>query len=305
MVWTIALDSGLSKKKTCLYFVAGLLSIFLSSCSSTPPKKSDSGGFFGGDSAPSSHGRDFDKIPDAVPKPEPLSKTGNNTYQALGKTYHPLKSAKGYVAQGTASWYGKKFHGRRTSSGETYDMWAMTAAHPTLPLPTYVEVTNLDTAKTIVVKVNDRGPFLHGRIIDLSFAAAHKLGIANKGTGRVSVNALDSGNHLISDQDDSFELSGPITGSAGSLAGLELDDQVSGRYFVQIGVYAEISNAISMRDRLKREGHQLFPDSEQILKQQGQPFKVQVGPYGTIVNAQHAKSQLEQLLGQALFLITK
>ena len=119
------------------YPVAGvLLVVILAGCSSDPGKSG--GGFYGGDGAPKGT-RDFDSIPDAVPRVEPLSRTGNNPYTALGKNYVPLKSSKGFTQTGTASWYGTKFHGRRTSSGETYDMWAMTAAHPVLPLPTYVQ----------------------------------------------------------------------------------------------------------------------------------------------------------------------
>ena len=166
-------------------------SFILAGCSSTPFKRPDSGGFYGGDNVPTYKPQGFDAIADAIPKYEPLSRTGNNPYTVLGQHFKPLKSSKGYVKKGVASWYGTKFHGRRTSSGEIYDMWAMTAAHPILPLPTYVEVTNLDTDKKVVVKVNDRGPFLHGRIIDLSYVAAYKLGITRRGTGNVIVKAID------------------------------------------------------------------------------------------------------------------
>ena len=148
------------------------------------------GGYYGGDSPPRELPDNLDAIADAVPRVLPLSATGNRPYVALGKHYRPWASADGYVARGVASWYGQKFHGRRTSSGEPYDMFAMTAAHPLLPLPTFVRVTNLANGRAVVVKVNDRGPFLHGRIIDLSYAAAHKLGIAKPGTGYVEVRAI-------------------------------------------------------------------------------------------------------------------
>jgi rare lipoprotein A len=131
-------------------------------------------------------------IPDAVPVREPLSAYGNPPeYEVDGVTYHVMDSAEGYQAEGTASWYGEEFQGRRTSSGEPYDMYAMTAAHRTLPLPTYVEVTNLENGRTVVVRVNDRGPFHADRIIDLSYAAARKLGIVGAGTARVRVRALE------------------------------------------------------------------------------------------------------------------
>lgn len=134
---------------------------------------------------------DLGQLPDPIPVAEPRSRSGNPpTYNVFGKTYRTLDSAAGYEATGRASWYGMKFDGRRTSSGETFDTLRLTAAHPTLPIPSYVEVTNLDNGRHMVVRVNDRGPFHDGRIIDLSYAAAVKLGFADLGTARVRVVAL-------------------------------------------------------------------------------------------------------------------
>lgn len=134
-----------------------------------------------------------EKIRKVIPANEPLSRYGNpDTYEVMGQTYQVMKSSRGFVQRGDASWYGTKFHGKRTSSGEPYDMYAMTAAHKQLPLPTYVEVTNLNNNRKIVVKVNDRGPFHPGRIIDLSYAAAHKLGITGAGTAPVEIRAIDT-----------------------------------------------------------------------------------------------------------------
>lgn len=134
--------------------------------------------------------------PDAVPVAEPRSRYGNpDSYEVRGVTYHVLDSSEGYEAEGMASWYGEAFQGRRTSSGEPYDMYAMTAAHRTLPIPTYVEVTNLENGRTAVVRINDRGPFHDGRIIDLSYAAARKLGVVGPGTARVRVRALEPASH--------------------------------------------------------------------------------------------------------------
>ncbi len=135
---------------------------------------------------------DESKIPNAVPKVEPLAKNGNMpSYVVFGKRYYTMKSSKNYEAVGTASWYGTLFHSRSTSSGEPYDMLGMTAAHKTLPLPTYVEVTNLNNHRTIIVKVNDRGPFESNRIIDLSYVAAKKLGMLPHGTASVKIKAID------------------------------------------------------------------------------------------------------------------
>lgn len=133
-------------------------------------------------------------IPDVTPRAEPPSASGNMLeYEQSGRWYRVLETSRGYDETGTASWYGRRFHGRRTSSGEPFDMYAVTAAHRTLPLPSYVSVTNLDTGRTIIVRVNDRGPFHDPgeRIIDLSYAAAVKLGMAGSGTARVRVQAVE------------------------------------------------------------------------------------------------------------------
>ncbi len=160
--------------------------------SSNGSSSSTGGGKYYKDDGPPADYRDNHIKADAVPKVEPKSRGGNpKSYVIFGKRYYVMQDSKGYVDRGIASWYGKKFHGRKTSNGETYDMYAMTAAHKTLPIPTYVEVENLKTGKTIVVRVNDRGPFHEGRIIDLSYAAAQKLGTAAGGTGLVEVRAID------------------------------------------------------------------------------------------------------------------
>ncbi|HCN44403.1 MAG TPA: septal ring lytic transglycosylase RlpA family lipoprotein, partial [Pseudomonas sp.] len=133
---------------------------------------------------------DVSKIPDATPTVH----TGNykaNPYTVLGKTYYPIPESRNYVAEGTASWYGTKFHGQNTANGEVYDLYGMSAAHKTLPLPAYVKVTNLDNRRSVILRVNDRGPFYSDRIIDLSYAAAKKLGYAESGTARVRVEGID------------------------------------------------------------------------------------------------------------------
>lgn len=167
-----------------LPFLLGILFSFLmAGCAQMPVSTP-------GDGAPA-YLPNLDKIPNAKPKPEPKSRYGNHSpYEVLGKTYRVMNSAKGYEAEGIASWYGTKFHGKRTSSWEPYSMYKMTAAHKTLPLPTYLEVTNLENRRKIIVKVNDRGPFHSDRILDLSYVAAHKLGFADKGTAPVKIRAI-------------------------------------------------------------------------------------------------------------------
>ncbi|HAR08214.1 MAG: septal ring lytic transglycosylase RlpA [Cobetia sp.] len=136
---------------------------------------------------------DVSAVPDEVPRVEPYTRSGNRSeYEVWGKTYHVMDDPRGYVAEGTASWYGKKFHGYATASGEIYDMYTMTAAHKSLPLPTYARVTNLDNGKQVIVKVNDRGPFHEDRLIDLSYSAAWRLDMLGHGTGHVRVETLDA-----------------------------------------------------------------------------------------------------------------
>lgn len=177
-------------------FISSLLLVFLLSACNTAPKQTaglpGDSGFGKGDAAPSAPPLDIASIPEPEPRDEPVSKYGNPPFYAVnGQTYYTLTSSAGYVERGVASWYGTKFHGQKTSSGEPYDMYAISAAHKTLPLPCYVRVTNLENGRSLIVRVNDRGPFIGDRLIDLSYAAAAKLGILARGTGRVEVRALD------------------------------------------------------------------------------------------------------------------
>ena len=166
---------------TCFLFAA----VLFTGCSSRGPLEPE-------DAAPPEP-LDISHIPNAVPRSEPLSRYGNPpSYVVFGKRYYTMPSSKGYWERGIASWYGTKFQGKRTSSGEPYDLYGMTAAHRSLPLPTYVEVTNLKNGRSVIVKVNDRGPFRRERIIDLSYVAAVKLGILGYGTGLVEVRAIDT-----------------------------------------------------------------------------------------------------------------
>ncbi|MDZ4813928.1 MAG: septal ring lytic transglycosylase RlpA family protein [Pseudomonadota bacterium] len=184
------------------------------------------------DAAPVSP-RDVSNVPEAVPKPEPRARYGNHSpYTVLGRSYSVLPSAQGYVERGIASWYGVKFHGRLTSTREPYDIYQMTAAHKTLPLPSYVRVTNLETGKNLLVRVNDRGPFHENRIIDLSYAAAVQLGIQAKGTGLVEVRAIDPAH--------------PEQDSAAVRPSIGLH-----RVYVQVGAFDDRDNARRLKERLE------------------------------------------------------
>ncbi|HHC71465.1 MAG TPA: septal ring lytic transglycosylase RlpA family protein [Thiotrichales bacterium] len=196
------------------------------------------------------------------PRNEPLAATGNPPwYEVDGRRYHVLPTAEGYVAQGIASWYGMKFHGRPTSSGEPYDVHALTAAHRTLPLPSYVRVTHLATGNSVVVRVNDRGPFVEGRLIDLSWAAARELGMVDQGTAEVEVRALGQ-------------------------------SAVEGRWFIQAGAFAERRNA----RRLARRLADLLATDLQIvpLRRAGKTlWKVRVGPLASLERARELGRRLE------------
>jgi rare lipoprotein A len=162
-----------------------LVFLALGGCSSTRP-----GGYYKDDGPHERPPANLERVADAVPRREPLHKFANRPYEALGKRYVPLTSVQPFRQSGLASWYGKRYHGQKTSSGETYDMYAMTAAHATLPIPSYVRVTTLANGRCVVVRVNDRGPFKSDRVIDLSYVAAYKLGFIQAGQARVEVEAI-------------------------------------------------------------------------------------------------------------------
>jgi rare lipoprotein A len=239
-----------------------VLAVLLAACGSR-------GGYYQDDGPPRRPQVDPDTVPDAVPRREPHSRTGNRPYQALGKTYYPMSVADGYRERGVASWYGRKFHGKRTSSGETYNMYAMTAAHRTLPLPSYVRVQNLRNGREVIVKVNDRGPFLHNRVIDLSYVAAHKLGIVATGTGLVEVNVVPPG--------------GPTSISRATTvaASPRGDDPL---LYVQFGAFALRDNAESMRRRLRG----LYTQPVRVTTDRDRLYRVRLGPMSSVEAADDA-----------------
>ena len=218
---------------------------------------------------------DEKKIPNAVPKSEPLAKYGNmKFYHVMGKRYYVMKSNKNYDEIGTASWYGTQFHDHRTSSGERYNMLGMTAAHKTLPLPTYVEVTNLKNNRKIIVKVNDRGPFASNRIIDLSYVAAKKLGMLGHGTAEVRVKAIDPSYHAK-----------PVM--------IAKNIQMPRPVFLQVGAFKSRLNAEKLRNRLTT----LLAAPVAIYHPsfQAQLYRVQIGPIRDVVTANRIYYQLKGL----------
>ncbi len=177
-----------------LVLLAACSALLLTACGTTPKsgpgKTSGGGGYYKDDGPGANPPADIDQIPDALPQVEPLASGANKPYVIFGKRYVPDTTQQPYRARGVASWYGRKFHGARTSNGEIYDMYGMTAAHTTLPIPSYARVTRVATGKSVLVRVNDRGPFHDDRLIDLSYTAAHKLGIIGPGRGEVVVERL-------------------------------------------------------------------------------------------------------------------
>ena len=192
------MKTGMPRLAGCIG--SGMVLLLLAACATQPkvepePEPAD---------GPSFAGIRAEDVKDAQPRPEPRAHYGNNSpYEVFGKKYYLLDSATGYRQRGIASWYGSKFHGRRTSSGEPYDMHLATAAHKTLPLPTYAQVTNLENGRQVIVKINDRGPFKEDRLIDLSYGAALRLGMIGTGTARVEVRAIDTSGKRVAETDTS------------------------------------------------------------------------------------------------------
>jgi rare lipoprotein A len=170
-------------------FFLALVCVLVGGCGST----SNPGGYYKDDGPHERPPANLERVADAVPRSEPLHKFANRPYKALGKEYVPMTSLQPFRQRGLASWYGKRYHGQKTSSGEVYDMYQMTAAHPTLPIPSYARVTNAKSGKSVVVRINDRGPFRSGRVIDLSYVAAHKLGYIQAGEAMVEVESIVPG----------------------------------------------------------------------------------------------------------------
>lgn len=221
---------------------------------------------------------DISSIQDPVPRLEPKSRYGNpESYVVNGEKYHVLNSSTGFVERGIASWYGMKFQGRRTSSGETYNMYAMTAAHRILPLPTFVEVTNLSNGHSVIVRVNDRGPFHVNRVIDLSYVAALKLGIVEEGTGLVEIRAVDPGK---SDTQSMQVSSREIKKGKG--------------FYLQVGSFSSYDNALKLRSRLEGLADNLIHISEVTIKKR-KLYRVRFGPITDVEVADRIVTDLNHL----------
>ena len=284
------------------YFLVIFFSLILAACSSTPTIKrsppapsskekpsepTKEGGYYPGDGPHANPPSNLDDIPDAVPKNEPLYKYSTKPYIALGKKYAPLTTGQNYKKQGIASWYGKLFHGNKTANGETYDMYSMTAAHTVLPLPSYVKVTNLDNGRSVIVRVNDRGPFKHDREIDLSYAAAYKLRLIEKGSGLVEVEAIDP--NQWSNAQPSAQIA---TTTAPPINPIEPNniETITQQYYIQAGAFGDESNATSLQKRIQALD---IEENARINRVYNNGLhRLIVGPYQTRQEAEQAANNI-------------
>jgi len=247
------------------------------------------GGYYLDDGPGDNPPDNLDEIPDATPKYEPLQSRFNRPYAALGENYTPMTEFKPYKARGLASWYGKRYHGRKTSTGEVYDMYGMTAAHTTLPIPSYARVTNPANGKSVVVRVNDRGPFHKERVIDLSYAAAHRLGIIGTGSGMVEVEAIDT-----RPPEQASIQKVPQTAQAKPVA-------ASGSY-VQAGAFRSRENAEQLSERLRQKG--LVGNETMENWYTDGIYRVRLGPYASRDEAERAAARIRQTLGISTLVTT-
>jgi rare lipoprotein A len=229
--------------------------------------------------------------PDVIPKIEPRSRSGNPPfYEVFGKRYYVLSSSVGYVERGVASWYGPGFHKVRTSTGETYDMYGMTAAHKTLPLPAYVSVTNLQNGRSIVVRVNDRGPFVGNRIIDLSYTAASKLDMLRNGTAMVEVRSIEP---------PSPALTAPLTAATAPLPAGESTPPsaappINAALFVQAGAFSDPANAERLAQKLRGGSYgKVFVRDNEIAGRR--MYRVRIGPVPDVAEFDRIVAALDHL----------
>ncbi len=278
--------------------------LLLAACGTTPQRQADTshapiedrsvpsapvkpvpGGYLAGDGPGDNPPANIDEIPDAVPVNEPLHRYANRPYTALDKTYTPLTATGNFKQRGIASWYGKKFHGQRTSSGEKYNMYLMTAAHPVLPIPSYARVTNTATQKSVLVRINDRGPFLHDRVIDLSYTAAHKLGITANGSSEVEIESVTADNYVR-----------PIArADSVQSAPLEPAAVASSNVFLQLGAFSTRAAAEKFLSEMRiKLGNS---DKPLTLFNQNNKTRVHIGPYASQAEAKNSREGLKAKLG--------
>ncbi|HEX7559366.1 MAG TPA: septal ring lytic transglycosylase RlpA family protein [Usitatibacter sp.] len=283
--------------------VAALVIALVAAGCATTPRKSAQGeapkkpSYYSDDGPPDAIPGNLASIPNAVPRDEPFHRYANRPYTVFGHTYVPVVNKETYRQRGIASWYGKKFQGQKTASGEPYDMFAMTAAHPTLPIPSYARVTNVKTGQWVVVRINDRGPFHSNRVIDLSYAAAARIGVASPGSALVDV-------ERVFESPEPRSEAAPVLSPAAQIA-VETPvvvEEAAGLW-LQLGAFSSRDGAESFRDHATRElawNH----EPVQVTPRDGL-YRVRLGPYRNREEALAIADKVRETLGFAPTLINR
>ena len=288
-----------------------------STSAQTAPSSTKPGGYYLDDGPGDNPPKDIDSIPNAVPKKEALLDRANKPYKALDAVYTPMTSYKPYKERGVASWYGKRYHGKNTSSGEVYDMYSMTAAHTTLPLPSYVKVTNPANGRWVIVRVNDRGPFKSSRIIDLSYAAAYKLRFSSAGSTLVDVEAIDPNNAALYAADKTLN-SAPAavsaapataakpasaTSSAPANSPASNNNSAPTQYFVQAGAFKSEANADALSKKI--QGYDIATNVGINSVYNNGLYRLKLGPFDNKQDADLAAANIRKQLNTSAIITTK
>ena len=275
--------------------IAAFAAIIIAGCGSAPGRPgSTPGGYYLDDGPGANPPADLDSILEPTPKIEPINKYTSRPYTVLGRTYTPHTQLTPYRERGVATWYGKRYHGQKTSSGEVYDMYALSAAHTLLPLPSYARVTNVANGKSVVVRVNDRGPFHEDRLIDLSYAAAHRIGIIGQGSAMVDVQTIIPGSGEAPVAANTPAAPAPVAVPVSSEAG---------GIFVQLGAFSAEENADAFLRKMRMDLGWLA-GSMQLYRGESL-YKVRAGPYPSRAEAERAAERIRQELGFTPFVLNR
>ena len=297
------------------------------SAQTAPATASKPGGYYLDDGPGDNPPKNIDSIANAVPKKEPFLERANKPYKALDAVYTPMTSYKPYKERGVASWYGKRYHGKNTSSGEVYDMYSMTAAHTTLPLPSYVKVSNPANGRWVIVRVNDRGPFKSNRVIDLSYAAAYKLRFASAGSTLVDVEAIDPNNFALYTADKTINsapaaLPAPLTAPANAQTNIQTSVQTNAppavaatnkpvtansgivtQYFVQAGAFKSQANADALSKKI--QSYDIAANVGINSVYNSGLYRLKLGPFDNKQDADSAAASIRKQLNTSAIIITQ
>lgn len=292
-----------------------------------PPANANSGGYYLDDGPGENAPADIDSIPSATLKTEPFSKRANQPYSALGQNYTPMTAYVPYKKQGVASWYGKRYHGKKTSTGEIYDMYAMSAAHTTLPIPSFAKVTNPSNGRSVIVRINDRGPFKRDRLIDLSYAAAYQLRLIKQGSGLVEVETIDTSTVALQalsnkqttqastlqtnpaqENTPNKVASTPIVAIPASTVALKPDvssatSTLSTPYYVQVGAFKNEANGELLQKKI--QGLDLVENVGIANVYNNGLYRVKLGPYASKNEADSSAAKIRSQLNISTLVINQ